>query len=568
VFTRQEAIDLYNRGCAAMAAGRYDDATSLFRQSLTVEPGVAMAGFNLAFSLQRAGDLAGAIAAYRRCAADNPGHAESLYNLGCALELAGDTTAAIEAYRTCLLRNPGHRDSVFNLAASLQQIGDLRGAIEAYRACLSRHPADADVAYNLACLLQQTGDPAAAIALYRTSLAHDPGHRASAFNLAGCLEAAGDRRGAVTAYRTCIAHHPDHPDATINLGSLLRKGGDLAGAIALYRKYLAHHPGHRESLFDLASCLQEAGDEPAAIACYRDSMVHHPDHPDALDNLTNLLMGQGAYDEAVRILDEFCARHPEHRHLTINLALARWRGRMASGASRERDADAIRLLVACMPKSGSTYLADVLSRLPGMQRAHLVPDYGRREQELDLEQLINHAGMSYVSQLHLRPSKLTLELMAAFGLKAVFLFRNIWDVMSSLRDHMHSHSLEWSMAQIDPAFREWDEGRQYEFLARAMMPWFIDFYVGWMRHGDRLAVRYEDLMAEPAATVGRIAAWAGISASAEEIGRALGETGRSATFNKGGSGRGQAVPAAARAHVEALAAFYPDVDFAPLMGPR
>ena len=40
-----------------------------------------------------------------------------------------------------------------------------------------------------------------------------------------------------------------------------------------------------------------------------------------------------------------------------------------------------------------------------MRRAHLVPDYGRREQELDLEQLINHQGLSYVSQLHVRPSK-------------------------------------------------------------------------------------------------------------------------------------------------------------------
>ena len=188
------------------------------------------------------------------------------------------------------------------------------------------------------------------------------------------------------------------------------------------------------------------------------------------------------------------------------------------------------------------------------------------EQELDHEQLINHAGMSYVTQLHLRPSKLTEDLVAAFGLKPVFLFRDLWDVMASLRDHMYTHSLDWSMAQIDANFRDWDEGRQYEFLARTMMPWFIDFYVSWWKSEGRLAVSYEDLLADPATVVERIASWAGIAASPEEIAAAVAATGHSATFNKGGSGRGQAVPEAARAHVRALAAFYPDVDFALLLG--
>jgi hypothetical protein len=148
----------------------------------------------------------------------------------------------------------------------------------------------------------------------------------------------------------------------------------------------------------------------------------------------------------------------------------------------------------------------------------------------------------------------------------VFLYRDIWDVMASLRDHMHTHSMDWSMARIEPAFRDWEEGRQYEFLARAMMPWFIDFYVSWSHEPEKLAVSYEALMTDPQATVARIAAWSGIAASAAEIGRALGDAGRAATFNKGGSGRGATVPAAARAHVEALAACYPDVDFTPLLG--
>jgi hypothetical protein len=97
------------------------------------------------------------------------------------------------------------------------------------------------------------------------------------------------------------------------------------------------------------------------------------------------------------------------------------------------------------------------------------------------------------------------------------------------------------------------------------MPWFIDFYASWSLEPEKLAVSYEDLMADPRGTVARIAAWSGIAASDTEIERALGDTGHSVTFNKGGSGRGRAVPETVRAQVRALAGFYPEIDFTPLM---
>ena len=340
--------------------------------------------------------------------------------------------------------------------------------------------------------------------------------------------------------------------------------GTYAAAASYFRRCLMIEPDSLMARYNLGFALERAGDTAGSIETYRKCVGDHPDHLDSAYNLAGLLFAVGDYREAVGVFESLSQRFPGENKVVQNLVMARWRLRLTEASERDAGLGLHRILVACMPKSGSTFLADVLAKLPGMQRVHLVPDYGRREQELDLEQLINHQGLSYVGQLHLRPSQLTLELLEAFSVRPVFLFRNIWDVMASLRDHMHTHSLDWSMARIDPAFRGWDEGRQYEFLARAMMPWFIDFYVSWMQTPGRLAVRYEDLMADPVATVEEIAAWAGLSASAAEIETALAATGHSATFNKGGSGRGQAVPAAARAHVEALAAFYPEVDFMPL----
>jgi tetratricopeptide (TPR) repeat protein len=351
-----------------------------------------------------------------------------------------------------------------------------------------------------------------------------------------------------------------------NQGCLAMQAGKAAEAASLFRRTLMIEPDSLIARYNLGAALERAGDLTGAIATYRLCVSNHPGHLDSAYNLASLLADSGAHHEAVLLFEGLCDRFPDESKLRQNLVLAKWRLRFGEAVAAEAGGEVRRVLVACMPKSGSTWLADVLAKLPGMQRAHLVPDYGRREQELDLEQLINHQGLSYVSQLHLRPSKLTKELLSGFRVKVVFLYRDIWDVMASLRDHMHTHSMDWSMARIEPAFRDWEEGRQYEFLARAMMPWFIDFYVSWSHEPEKLAVSYEALMTDPQATVARIAAWSGIAASAAEIGRALGDAGRAATFNKGGSGRGATVPAAARAHVEALAACYPDVDFTPLMG--
>jgi hypothetical protein len=62
-----------------------------------------------------------------------------------------------------------------------------------------------------------------------------------------------------------------------------------------------------------------------------------------------------------------------------------------------------------MPKSGSTYLAQIFAHLPGFVEATLVPGYGRREQELCHERLLALAAQpgSFVAQQHVRYSDIT-----------------------------------------------------------------------------------------------------------------------------------------------------------------
>ena len=77
------------------------------------------------------------------------------------------------------------------------------------------------------------------------------------------------------------------------------------------------------------------------------------------------------------------------------------------------------LLIACMPKSGSTWLRTVLCGLNDLQWLSPVNGWDRREHELSEMLLLLFHRQSYVTQLHLRYSLPTAELMRKFALKPI-----------------------------------------------------------------------------------------------------------------------------------------------------
>src|ERR1700735_4223003 len=69
-----------------------------------------------------------------------------------------------------------------------------------------------------------------------------------------------------------------------------------------------------------------------------------------------------------------------------------------------RSAKPVHILIACMPKSGSTFLSDVIGQCPDFRRAVLTPSAGRREQEIDEQLLRRLDRVSFVAQHHVRNS--------------------------------------------------------------------------------------------------------------------------------------------------------------------
>jgi hypothetical protein len=224
------------------------------------------------------------------------------------------------------------------------------------------------------------------------------------------------------------------------------------------------------------------------------------------------------------------------------------------------------ILIACMPKSASSFLYDALAYLPGLRRATLVPGNAGREQELDPGWLRAQNRWRWVGRQHVRWSQPTAKLMRVHGITPVVLTRNLFDIVASLRDHLRSEDHVDHAAWLTPDHVALPDAELDVVLAELAMPWYVHFYLSWTACEAALWVGYDDVRSDPETTVARVLQRSGYPASAETISTAVAKARNAGTrFNKGVSGRGDTVSAPAREHILRLTRHYPGVDFTPVL---
>jgi hypothetical protein len=228
-----------------------------------------------------------------------------------------------------------------------------------------------------------------------------------------------------------------------------------------------------------------------------------------------------------------------------------------------------RILVACMPKSGSTYLTAILSNLPNFKATSWVPDYGRREQELCYQRLQADrdafANLGLVAQHHVRYSDVTERYIKEFDLKPVVLVRNLYDIIPSLIDHHRIESVVYPMAFAPADITGWDFERAAKFITYMVLPWYFNFFLSWNDCPEKILVTYEDLITNPVEIVQSICANYGIDASKGDIVNALERAKNSQTRkNVGVFGRGSRLSEHCRRYIKEMASFYDGLDFSKI----
>lgn len=240
------------------------------------------------------------------------------------------------------------------------------------------------------------------------------------------------------------------------------------------------------------------------------------------------------------------------------------------------------VLVACMPKSGSTFLSAAIAQLPGFRREHIVPSYKRREQEIGINELQRafdatqtlrkafDAGLmktedrprGFVAQNHIRHSAETQALIDAYQIVPVCLVRNIFDIVVSLRDHVTDASVYTPTAYVDETMTGWPPEKMYEFLVDMAVPWYIHFFVSWYKAEDKVLVTYEDLVEDPHRELRRILKYGRLGWNDEMIAGALEKVAAvNMRKNVGKAGRGEVLADDLKERVARYCSYYPDVDF-------
>ena len=202
-----------NLGNAYVAAGRWQDAETAYRQALEQKRDYPDAYYNLGSALRSQGKLQEAAASYRNALALRPDHAETHLNLGNALQAQGNLEEAAEAFQRALSLQP-------QLAAAHNNLGNIRlaqnrfdAALAAYACALQLKPDLAEAHYNHGLALLNGGRAEQAVESCKRALSYKPDYVAACITLGHALIQSGHADEAIRSYDRAITLDPNCGEA-------------------------------------------------------------------------------------------------------------------------------------------------------------------------------------------------------------------------------------------------------------------------------------------------------------------------------------------------------------------
>ena len=226
------------------------------------------------------------------------------------------------------------------------------------------------------------------------------------------------------------------------------------------------------------------------------------------------------------------------------------------------------IFIACVPKSASTFLRNLLLKLTGYRDMFAVYAAGQTEHEIYLPTLREFAHLDTVTQQHCRASDANVHLMQAFGIRPVVLVRNIFDSVMSLLDFYNAGAFKTSYFRAD--WPTLDEETKIDLLIESVIPWYFQFVSSWdlAEREKRLELHwlsYEQLTADKSSAVLELLKFYGLGASqrsVEQCVKQVESNGRQNRLNKGVAGRGRSgLSSQQKDKVRGLARYFPSTDF-------
>jgi hypothetical protein len=200
------------------------------------------------------------------------------------------------------------------------------------------------------------------------------------------------------------------------------------------------------------------------------------------------------------------------------------------------------LLVACFPKSGSTFLSRALSLATGFPMRPLSVMFQHNEQDICQHKLRRLRQRSVVHQ-HVKGTFNNVWLLNQYQVKPVILVRNIFDTVISLNDHLRLEDHRIPTGYVHREFWNLDFDAAIHFLIRNHLPWYFSFLISWREAASQITcfrLTYRRLFSDVPAILHEVLDFYKISTVRGHVERVASEMKSVDTrFNKGVRGRGE-----------------------------
>jgi predicted O-linked N-acetylglucosamine transferase (SPINDLY family) len=312
--------------------GRLAEAETLYRESLTREPGLFGPRYYLGVMRMQQGRFEEAAAFLREALRLREQDLHTLVNLGMALRHLGRPGEALPPLARALELRPDLAEAHYQQAAALHELGRPDEAREAVARALVLSPDHLKAAFLHAVVLGDLQRPQDARTAYDRLLRHSPDH-VEALNNRGLLAwEAHDPGAALADLNRALTLQPQHVPSLTNRALVLGATGRAAEALADYERLLALNPGNAETWNQHGAMLRLLDRSQEALESFERALALKPDFALALTNRGYLRwVLESRHDEAKADLTRALALEPDQSWLEgelfyLKMQSADWEG--------------------------------------------------------------------------------------------------------------------------------------------------------------------------------------------------------------------------------------------------
>jgi protein O-GlcNAc transferase len=279
-------------------AGRIQEAASLYRQALILDPHQPDATHLLGLTALQQGDAATAVDLIGRAAGRAPQNPLFQHNLGNAHAAAGAFHDAAKAFRRAIALAPKYVEAHANLGVALARARKLDDAAASLRRAVSIDPSYAPAYFTLANVLAERSRDVEALENYERALSCGLNTAEVHLGRARALLRVGRRDEAAAAVERILGNPIPTLSLLRELGVLLFDCGLPAKAEQLLRDVVRRAPDDIPALLLIATISQSDGRRSDAEATLQTAVSIDPRNAEAHNRLGTLLLERGELEQA------------------------------------------------------------------------------------------------------------------------------------------------------------------------------------------------------------------------------------------------------------------------------